>query len=302
MQSHQIRLLLEQAGACASGVCRAAPVAAAEKERLLKWLARGCHGTMAYLERNSAVALDTHALLEGTRSVICAAFSYMPAEASDRNALFADYARGADYHKALKKRLKPVARQLEELVPGSRTRICVDTAPVRERYWAVVAGLGHCGLNGLLIVPGVGSKVFLAEILWTAGVEDAAEAPGAEAPEAACIGCGACVRACPGGALDGRGGVDARKCLSYLTIEYGGELPAGVRLPGRIYGCDVCQDVCPENKVPRHEPLPEFRQRPGVEALTRQRLQELDQQEYDDIFAGSAVKRAPLERLKRNSG
>lgn len=301
MNSQDIIRLLAEAGACAAGVCRAAPVASGEKERLLRWLTRGCNGTMDYLRRNSAAAFNTEALLEGTHSIICAAFNYMPAGPDDRNALFADYARGADYHKALKKRLKPVARFLEEQVPGSRTRICVDTAPVRERYWAVAAGLGHCGRNGLLIVPGIGSKVFLAEILWTEAVEGAAEPDSEQVPEVGCVDCGACVRACPAGALDGLGGLDARKCLSYLTIEYGGELPSGLRLPGRIYGCDICQDVCPENRVERREPLPEFQQHPAVEALTRTRLQSLDQQEYDSIFAGSAVKRAPLERLKRNS-
>ncbi len=289
--------LLEEAGACAAGVCRVEPVPDWERRRLLDWLARGCHGTMDYLERNAPLAADPTSLLEGARTIACAAFAYAPAHASDCHPLFADYARGADYHKVLKKRLRPVARALEEAAPGSRTRICVDTAPVRERFWAQAAGIGRCGLNGQLIVPGVGCGVFLAEILWTEDVAGA-RSVGEEAVESACAACGACVAACPAGALDGRGGVDATRCLSYLTIEYRDEFPAALRLTGRIYGCDICRDVCPENHP--HDPLPEFTMRPAIAAVTPQSIVELTPEAYDALTAGSAIRRVSAEQLRRN--
>ena len=271
-------------------------VDSAEDERLYRWLADGCNGTMDYLERNAPLCSNPTTLLEGARTILCAAFSYAPTSAVDRSPLFADYARGADYHKVLKKRLKPVCRVLEKMVPGSKTRICVDSAPVRERYWAIKAGLGYRGLNGLLIVPGAGSKVFLAEILWTAEVE----IPELGDVKTSCIECGACVRACPGGALDGGGKVDARRCLSYLTIEYRGPLTALKTLKNRIYGCDECQDVCPENRV-TVAPLEEFTLRDGIRRVTIDDLLHLGSDDYDRLTIGSAIRRASLEQLRRNA-
>ncbi len=291
--------LLAGAGACAAGVCSCAPVPHDARNMFMNWLARGCHGTMDYLDRNSGLSADPSSLLEGARTVACAAFCYKPSEQSDRHPLFADYARGADYHKIIRRRLKPVAGAMEAMVPGSRTRICVDTAPVRERYWAVVAGLGHIGLNGLLIVPDAGSKVFLGEILWTADTAGAAE-PAQKLPEPSCAMCGACVRACPGGALDGRGGMDARRCLSYLTIEYRGNLPENLALPGRVYGCDICQDVCPENRGLNTGPLPEFMLSDGMRRLGESELKALDDESHAALFSASAARRATLSQLLRN--
>lgn len=290
--------MLTEAGACAAGVCACAEVPAADRILLQAWLARGCHGGMDYLERNAPLASDPATLLPGARTVLCAAFPYAPSDNSDRHPLFADYARGADYHKVVRRRLRPVARALEAMVPGSQTRICVDTAPVRERLWAVAAGLGHFGLNGLLIVPGHGSKVFLGEILWTADVDGAADAPTA-LPLPSCAGCGACVRACPGGALDGRGGMDACRCLSYLTIEHRGALPDGLALTGRVYGCDICQDVCPEN--PRQgNPLPDFVLSERLRQATADSLAAMDDDAHAAFFAGSAARRASAVQLRRN--
>lgn len=293
----QICTLLAEAGACAGGVCAAAPLPQPERQRFSDWLERGCHGSMDYLSRNRDCAFDPSTLLEGVRAIICAAYAYSPANDSDRHPLFADYARGADYHKALVKRLRPVARHLESLAPGSRTRICVDTAPLRERYWAQAAGLGHSGLNGQLIVPSVGCGVFLAEILWTEAVDGAVQV-GQTPAKSSCIECGACVRACPAGALDGRGGLDARRCLSYLTIEHRGDLPEGLSLSKRIYGCDICRDVCPENI--QTEPLPEFRLRPQLKEVTTQTLLQMTEADYTGITSGSAIRRASLSQLKRN--
>lgn len=294
--------MIYAAGACACGIVAYAPVAVAEMTRFDDWLNRGCNGEMAWLGRNAALSSDPAGLLPGINTIICAAFPYAPDKAADRHPLFADYARGADYHKALRKRLKPICRELEGREPGSKTRICIDSAPVRERYWAVAAGLGHVGLNGLLIVPGVGSKVFLAEILWTAAPDDSEQLPTeaqiAQRQTRTCLQCGACVRACPGGALDGHGGLDARKCLSYLSIEYHGDLQR--TLSGRIYGCDVCQDVCPENKTAQ-TPLPEFRLRDKLKELDKAGIAGLSEEAYDELTIGSPIRRVSLDQLKRNA-
>lgn len=295
----RIRQLVEDAGACAVGVLGCGAVAEAEAARLHGWLAQGCHATMDYLARNEHLSLDPRLLLEGAQTIVCAAFAYAPADERDRSPLIADYARGADYHKVLRKRLKPVCRWLEAAVEGSRTRICVDSAPVRERYWAVAAGLGHIGLHGQLIVPGVGSKVFLAEILWTGAVaSEAYAAPPAAA--VACLQCGVCMQACPAGALRGDGSVDARRCLSFKTIE-SREPDPDLVLPGRVYGCDICQDVCPENRVPGR-PLADFRLREPLRTLTRADLAALTPAAYDALTLGTPLRRAPLEVLKQNAG
>lgn len=159
------------------------------------------------------------------------------------------------------------------------------------------AGLGFIGLNNLLIVPGAGSKVFLAEIFWTVGVE-----PSAPCSRTACEGCGACVRACPGGALDGYGGLDARRCLSYLTIEHRGELPAELDLRHRrIYGCDVCQDACPHNKLPNAGTIEEFMPSERLMELGLDDVATMTPSAFRSLFRSSAVRRARLEGLRRNA-
>lgn len=289
-----LRRLCIEAGACAAGFARIQPVSHEAVAVYEEWLASGRHGTMAYMENYAEVRRNPAQLLDGeARTLISCAFAYT-ALGLPRSPLFADYALGSDYHEVLRKALAPVAARLEEISPG--TRICVDTAPLRERYWAQQAGIGFIGLNNQLIVPGVGSCVFLAEILWSGVVTPD------EPMERNCGACHACVRACPGKALDGDGGLDVRRCLSYLTIEHRGELPADLRLPGRIYGCDICRDVCPLGHGDRPVyVLPELRPRQSILGLTVADIKALDQPAFSTIFSHSAVKRAKLAGLLRNA-
>lgn len=290
-----ILALAKEAGACAAGFAEAAPLADAEIAIFDRWLADGRHAGMDYMEKYGALRADPRTLLDGARSVLCVAFPYGPAERP--SPLFSDYALGEDYHTVLRAALAPVAAAMEAAVPGSATRICIDTAPIRERVWAVRAGIGFIGLNNLLIVPGAGSKVFLAEILWTAEA-----GPSSPLRQTACEGCGACVAACPGHALDGCGGLDARRCLSYLTIEHRGELPAGLSLAGRrIYGCDVCQNVCPHNRNVRNAILPAFAPSEELMALTLDAAAAISDDDFRRIFRRSAVKRAKADGLRRNA-
>ena len=211
-----IRRIVLDAGACRVGFAAAGPVGDSTRRRYDSWIAGGRHAGMAYLGRYGDVRSDPRLLLDGAATVRSCAFDYRP---SRRHPLFADYSLGEDYHDVLRSRLTAAAEVICSRY-GGLTRICVDTAPIRERYWAARAGVGVIGLNGLIIVDGIGSKVFLAEILWTGEV-----GPDLSRLADICMNCGACVRACPGRALGGDMTLDARSCNSYLTIEHRGDLP-----------------------------------------------------------------------------
>lgn len=283
------------AGACAAAFADAGPLTPAELAPFGRWLADGRHAGMSYMEKYAELRADPRTLLEGARTVLCTAFAYGPV--GHRHPLIADYALGEDYHTALRTALTSVAQAMETAVPGSATRICIDTAPLRERVLAVRAGLGFVGLNNLLIVPGVGSRVFLAEILWTEAVPAAPPAA-----KTTCEGCGACVAACPAHALDGTGGLDARRCLSYLTIEHRGELPDGLPLAHRrIYGCDICQDACPHNRGVANAILPAFNPLPEVMDLTLADMAGIGDVDFRRIFRRSAIFRLKAANMRRNA-
>lgn len=296
-----IRRLAADAGAVACGFATAEAVDAEAAGRYDSWLAQGNHAGMAYMENHADLRRDPRSLLEGARTVMVMAFPYAQPL---RHPLVADYALGDDYHDVLRAAASAVADEMCRL-HGGQTRVCVDTAPLRERYWAVRAGLGFIGLNNQLIVPGYGSKLFLAEILWTVALPP-------DAPSTAtCLRCGACLRACPGGALRPDGSaLDARRCLSYLTIEHRGDFPdpAFPDLHGRrIYGCDICQDVCPHNSpealaAAAGATLPQFGLRPDIAALrSAADIAALSPESFAKVFRRSAVKRAKLAGLLRNA-
>lgn len=281
------------AGAVAWGVSDAGPTDSADSAIYDSWLERGMHGPMAYMERHSELRRDPRLLLPGAQSIVVCAFAIRQ---SVHNPYVADFALGDDYHDVLRTRMEGVARGIREALGGD-TRVCVDSAPLRERYWAVRAGLGNTGRNGRLIVRGIGSDVLLAEVLTTAALDST---PPAEEFEG-CTGCDACMRACPAGALDGSGAVDARRCLACLTIEHRGELPEGTRLHGRLAGCDICARVCPANARPIPEPVEELRPREASLALTPDTALAMTQEEFSAAFRGSPLKRLRLAGLQRNA-
>lgn len=230
-------------GAYACGVVRAMPVTAEAVARYDEWLADGNAGNMDYLGRYGEVRRDPRLLLdgEGARTLIVTLFAYQdnvhPAEGVP---YIAHYALGQDYHDVLRRRLRTVIGQLRPRF-GGKWRVCVDSAPLMERYWAARAGLGVIGDNGCLIVPGVGANFFIATIVTTAQMPTDDPVEGTSH----CLGCGRCVRACPTGALRGDGSVDARRCISYLTIESHDDIPADIPTGNTLYGCDVCRRACP---------------------------------------------------------
>lgn len=286
------RGLLAAAGACRVGFAEASPVDPEAMDAYREWLSRGHHAGMDYLERHLQLRADPRLLHPGARTVIVCAFAYPWAVTFTSGLRWARYALGDDYHDALRRRLSHAADAL-----GGSSRICVDTAPIPERYWAVKAGIGFVGRNRQLIVPGIGSRVLLAEIL-----TDIPFAPDAPASGSCPEGCRRCLDACPGNAL-GPGGLDARLCRSYLTIEHRGALPDGLRLGQRVYGCDICAEVCPLNAAagyPEESVIPELRPRPGLLALTAPQARAMSPGEWQTLLRRSAIKRAKPAGILRN--
>lgn len=291
----QLGELLRSCGVSRYGIVRIEAVEPEACAAYRLWIDEGANADMEYLERYSNVRANPGLLLPGARSMICCAFPYWHPQSANAQGI-ASYALGTDYHETVRRRLTEVAAALAAETP-CECRVCVDTAPLRERYWAQRAGLGTIGRSGHLIIPGAGSYFFLGEILTTLELPVTA----AETHHSACDGCGRCVRACPTGALRGDGTVDARRCLSYLTIEHRGEFPDGTDLHGCLYGCDICGRVCPCNADPEPTALPEFTPRPEVLALDAAGAAVLTQERFSAIFTHSAVKRAKLAGLRRNA-
>jgi epoxyqueuosine reductase len=291
------------------GIAPAGP--SAHGEAYERWIAAGMHGEMAYLSREDAVAKrkDPAVLVPGVRSAVVVALNYHPPEdaaapssADPSRAVFARYARNEDYHDMMKDRLIALQEWIAaELVPVNG-RAYVDTGAVLERELAQRAGLGWAGRNTMLIRPGRGSYCFLGAVLLDVELKY-------DAPFAAdrCGRCSACVDACPTGALLGRDDagapvMDARRCISYLTIEQRGPIPRELRpLTGnRVYGCDICQEVCPWNSFASDTAEEAFLPRAGVDGASLIELMGMTQEEFSRRFKGSAVKRTKRRGLLRN--
>jgi epoxyqueuosine reductase len=291
-------------GFALAGVAAAGPT---RYERELRaWLGEGKYGQMHYLARHTAQRLDPARFVPGARSVICVADRYHDG-AADPSApspggpegRVARYAQGDDYHRVMTGRLRRLADELAAALQGETFRVCVDTAPVLERELAQRAGLGAVGKHTLLIEPGAGSWLLLGEIVTTA--ELAPSAPCAADP---CRGCTRCIDACPTGAIT-PWSVDAARCISYLTIEHRSAIDANLheQIGAWIFGCDVCQDVCPHNQPTRRSrglavPAAYAPRRRAFELLE---VLGWDEQARREAFTRSALKRAKLAMMKRNA-
>ena len=256
------------------------------------WIEQQKHGTMQYLERNCEKRFDPTKLVEGCKSIVVVAMNYAPQEPVEG---IAAYAIGNDYHKVVKDRLFMLLNSINAIQPTKGRAFC-DSAPVLERYWAVKAGLGWIGRNRQLIIPGKGSCFFLGELLIDAELEY-------DMPFTAnhCGNCHKCIDNCPTGALT-TDGFDACKCLSYLTIEYRGELPEniGKKMENRFYGCDCCLKACPNNRFSTPNNTPEFKPSDELLKMNINKWKELTKEQYDTLFAKSAVERCGYEQLMRN--
>lgn len=269
-----------------------------EAVRLQSWLGNNFHGTMSYMENYQEIRNDPRLLLDGAKSVISFAYNYYnPDFPSEKSGLkISRYAAGRDYHKVLKGKLKRLVRAVETQIGQFGYRFCVDSAPIMERVWAVRSGIGWIGKNGNLIIPGKGSFFFLAELIVDLDLEY--DNPATDH----CGNCRLCIDACPTEAIVQPHVVDGRRCISYQTIEHKGELDPKRASGNRewIFGCDVCQSVCPFNRFSVLHSEPDFAPNETVGKLGEADWSELTKEEYDKIFFGSAVKRAGYEGLKRN--
>ncbi len=282
--------LARRSGACAVGVARAEAVAPAVAAAFDRWLADGNAGSMNFMHRWRDIRLDPRLLLPGAASVISMAFPYRPAGGYS-HPLIADYALGEDYHRVIPRRLAPVVSFLTSL--GAFARVCVDSAPILERYWAVKAGIGFIGRNRQLIVPGVGSGVFLAEVVTTLAL------PPDTPSVLSCDSCNRCARACPGHAIDPGNPFDARKCMSYLTIESPDTFTAP---PGaKVYGCDICSRVCPCNASEPPAPLQEFNPDPRLLSLDRLSLSRITTGDFKRLFRDKAISRVKPAKIRINA-
>ncbi len=280
--------------------CGIAQVATADSEALFfdRWLKEGNHAGMAYMENHREIRLNPAGLVEGAKTVISVALNYYPEQKLPPEAPhIAYYAYGKDYHFVIKEMLNELWSAVTGQTDTGTARFFTDSAPIIERYWAWKAGLGWIGKNTNLIIPGKGSFFFLGEIVTSL------EADHYDMPQKdRCGSCSRCLEACPTEALEGPRHLNARKCLSYLTIENRGEIPAeqAACLGNRLYGCDTCQEVCPWNRFARPTRIEAFRPAPALFSLRKEDLKGFSREEYNRIFAKSAVKRAKYEGLIRN--
>ena len=275
-----------------------------DERHLLRWLDEGFHGEMEYMERHGVMRSRPQRLAPGTVRVVSARMDYWPAEARDAEEALADptmgyvsrYAVGRDYHKILRRALATLAQQLQARIGPFGYRVCVDSAPVLEKALARNAGLGWIGKHTNLIARDAGSYFFLGEILTDLALP-------VDAPASAhCGTCEACIPACPTGAIVAPYQLDARRCISYLTIEHHSAIPVELRpaIGNRIFGCDDCQLVCPWNKFARAAAHPDFKVRHNLDGTALTELFRWTAEEFEERTRGSAIHRLGYERWSRN--
>ncbi len=294
--SEEIKQHALSLGFDACGICRAHD--SGEEERYMQWLSDNCQAGMSYMERNIEKRLDPRELVEGAKSIISVALNYYPHQKQPGGVpRFAYYAYGKDYHEVMWSKLKQLFLFIQEWYPEASGRCFSDTAPVLERFWAAQAGLGFVGKNTLLIIPGKGSYFFLGEIILNLELDY--DSPVSEN----CGECTRCLRSCPTGAIERPYRVNANKCISYQTIENKGEIAPEIvpNLRNNVYGCDICQLVCPYNREARPHDTPEFMPSEEFLSLDLKKLLEMDEETYREVFRHSAVKRAKFSGLKRNA-
>jgi epoxyqueuosine reductase len=297
--------LTARARALGFGALGVAGISIPEDERhLLRWLEQGFHGEMHYMQRHGVRRSRPQELAPGTVRVVSARLDYWPQDARDAPAVLAQgglayvsrYALGRDYHKILRQALRKLALEMQQRIGAFGYRVCVDSAPVLEKAHARDAGLGWIGKHTNLIARDAGSYFFLGEILTDLPLP-------LDAPASAhCGTCSACIPACPTAAIVAPYRLDARRCISYLTIEHRSAIPVELRaaIGNRIYGCDDCQLVCPWNKFARAAAHPDMKVRHGLDAPALSAVFRWTAAQFEARMRGSAIYRIGYERWSRN--
>jgi epoxyqueuosine reductase len=269
-----------------------------EAPRLERWLKDGYHGEMQYMENHFDMRLDPRLLVDGAKSVISLSYNYFPEQQQNSDSYkLSKYAYGEDYHHIVKSKLKELHDFIQEEIGEIDGRAFVDSAPIMERAWAEKAGLGWNGKHSLLIQKELGSYFFLSELILELELEY-------DIPFTTdhCGTCTKCIDACPTEAILPNNTVDGSKCISYFTIELKNEIPNDVKgkMEDWMFGCDICQDVCPWNRfsTPHQEPL--FSPHPELIQMTKRDWEEITEDVFKKVFKKSAVKRAKFSGLERN--
>jgi epoxyqueuosine reductase len=269
-----------------------------EAPRLERWLKDGYHGEMQYMENHFDMRLDPRLLVDGAKSVISLSYNYFPEQQQNSDSYkLSKYAYGEDYHHIVKSKLKELHDFIQEEIGEIDGRAFVDSAPIMERAWAEKAGLGWNGKHSLLIQKELGSYFFLSELILELELEY-------DIPFTTdhCGTCTKCIDACPTEAILPNNTVDGSKCISYFTIELKNEIPNDVKgkMEDWMFGCDICQDVCPWNRfsTPHQEPL--FSPHPELIQMTKRDWEEITEDVFKKVFNKSAVKRTKFSGLQRN--
>jgi epoxyqueuosine reductase len=297
--SQQIKDYALETGFDACGISTVEP-ATVDRHRLDEWINRGFNGQMTYMERNAEKRENPELLVEDARSVISVLLNYYPPVLQPEEQFYkiSKYAYGKDYHYVVKEKLRKIMRFIDVETSGkAKMRGFTDSAPVFDKSWAVKAGLGWIGKNSLLINKKLGSFVFVGEIITDLNL--VADTP---LNSEYCGSCTACIEACPTGAITEPYTVDARLCISYHTIETKEPPPPAIaqKSGGRIFGCDICQDVCPWNSKLKPHNTPEFKLSDSLVKMKKRDWEELDKPAFKRLFKGTPLERTGFAALKEN--
>lgn len=265
--------------------------------RLKEWLEAGHHAEMGYMANHFEKRTDPAQLVEGAQSVISVLYNYYTDKKQEdpQAPIISKYAYGKDYHKVMKDLLHTLFSFIRTLYPEARGRVFVDSAPVLDRAWARQAGLGWIGKNSCLISRSAGSFVFIGEIILDLEL-DYKQVPESDF----CGSCNRCVEACPTGAILNDRTLDSHRCISYQTIENRGEISSELKglLSGRVFGCDICQDVCPWNRKAVLHAEPQFVPKETLMEMTADQWARLDEESYEKLFTSSPLERAGYAKLR----
>lgn len=294
--SKQIKQLALDQGFNACGISKIVPLYE-EKKHLEQWLEKGYNGDMGYMERNMEKRVNPSILVEGTQSVISVLLNYYPVRMLPDSSHYkiSKYAYGKDYHFVVKEKLKVIMDYLEEKFPGIPMRAFTDSAPVFDKSWALKSGLAWMGKHSLLLNKQLGSFFFVGEII--VGLDLQAD----KADYANYCGtCTKCIDACPTDAIVDPYIVDANRCISYLTIETKNDIPAELKpqLDNWIFGCDICQDVCPWNSKAQPTKEPAFHLSDSLYAMKKQDWEQMEKPLFKELFKDSPIQRAGFKKLK----
>lgn len=268
-----------------------------EAPRLENWLNQNLHGEMKYMENHFDKRLNPVLLVDGAKSVISLLLNYFPSEEQNADSYkISKYAYGQDYHYVIKEKLKELLHTIQSEIGEVSGRAFVDSAPVLDKAWAAKSGLGWIGKNNNLLTKNVGSFYFIAELIVDLELEYD------HATTDHCGTCTACIDACPTEAIVAPYIVDGSKCISYFTIELKENIPQEMKgkLDDWVFGCDVCQDVCPWNRFSKVHSEPLFSPNPEILSFSKKDWEEITEETFKKVFKNSAVKRTKLEGLKRN--